>query len=313
MKVLVTGASGFIGSALCAHLVSLGHAVVPVVRRHGNLSNARIVRADDDAGWRSALDGCDSIVHLAGRAHVMREQEPDPLRAFRETNVDATLALAHRAVAAGVRRLVFMSTIKVNGEHTAPGSCFEPDDEPAPEDAYALSKWEAEQVLFTIARGTGLDVVVIRPPLVYGPGVKGNFAALIKWINKGIPLPLGAVDNQRSMIALENLISFVTICADRAASPQAANHVFLVSDGNAVSTTYLLKQIALSYGRQPSLIPVSTGLMFFCARLIGKASMANRLLGSLVVNDSKAREMLGWLPPITMDEQLRRMSDAASF
>jgi nucleoside-diphosphate-sugar epimerase len=311
VNVLVTGASGFIGSALCAHFAALGHAVVPVVRRHSDLPNARIVGDEDDARWSAALNGCDSIVHLAGRAHAMRE-EADPLRALRIANVDATLMLARRAVAAGVRRFVFMSTIKVNGEHTKLGSCFEPNDEPAPEDAYALSKWEAEQGLVNIARETGLEVVIIRPPLVYGPGVKGNFAALIGLVKKGIPLPLGALDNQRSMIALDNLNSFIALCADRAISPQATNQVFLVSDGKAVSTTELLKQIALAHGRQPSLFPVPMGLIRFFARLIGKTSMIDRLLGSLVVNDSKAREMLGWQPPITMDEQLRRMSCATS-
>lgn len=311
MKVLVTGANGFIGSALCDHLTALGHAVVPVVRRHSALANARILDEEDHAGWSTALDGCDSIVHLAGRAHVMREYEQDPLKTFRADNVEITLALAHRALAAGVKRFVFMSTIKVNGEHTRPGRCFEPDDEPAPSDAYALSKLEAEKGLFNIARETGLEVVVIRPPLVYGPGVKGNFAALIKWVNKGIPLPLGTVDNQRSLIALENLVSFVTLCADRNASPQAANQVFLVTDGKPVSTTDLLKHIAHAYGQQPNLIPVPAGLMRLTARLIGKANVADRLLGSLVANDSKAREMLGWQPPISMIEQLRRMSSAS--
>ena len=306
MKILVSGANGFIGRALCAYLSSLGHEVVPAVRRPSNIKGEHLVRSE--LSWRAALTGCESVVHLAGRAHVMQDHEPNPLQAFRAANVVTTTELANRAVEAGVRRFVFMSTIKVNGEETAPGCRFKPDDLTAPQDPYAISKWEAENGLLEIARKTGLEVVIIRPPLVYGPEVKGNFASLIRWINRGVPLPLGATHNRRSMLALENLVSFAALCADIEASPNAKNQVFLVSDGEDVSTSELLRRVAKAYGRNSRLLPVPVGLLWFAARLIGKASLAHRLLGSLVIDGSKAREMLGWRPPVTMDEQLQKMA-----
>lgn len=306
MKILVTGANGFIGRALCAYLSSLGHEIVPAVRRPSNMNGEHVVR--NELSWRAALTGCESVVHLAGRAHVMQDHESDPLQAFRAANVVTTTELANRAVEAGVRRFVFMSTIKVNGEETVPGCRFKPDDLTAPQDPYAISKWEAENGLLEIARKTGLEVVIIRPPLVYGPGAKGNFASLIRWINRGVPLPLGAIHNCRSMLALENLVSFAALCADIEASPNAKNQVFLVSDGEDVSTSELLRRVAKAYGRNSRLLPVPVGLLWFAARLIGKASLAHRLLGSLVIDGSKAREMLGWRPPVTMDEQLQKMA-----
>lgn len=310
MKVLVSGANGFIGRALCPYLTSLGHTVVPVVRRPCNMDGEHVV--GDELSWESALTGCDSVVHLAGRAHVMRDREKDPLPAFRLANVDATLDLANRAVEAGVRRLVFMSTIKVNGERTVPGSSFRPDDPPAPEDAYAVSKWEAEQGLQEIAVKTGLEVVVIRPPLVYGPGAKGNFSSLIRWGCMGIPLPLGAVHNLRSMIGLDNLLSFTALCADTGASPNAKGQVFLVSDGHDMSTTELLCKIMHAYGCTSYLLPVPVGLIRLAAWLTGKAALTDRLLGSLTVDDSKARELLGWHPQVSVDEQLRKMANVAT-
>lgn len=312
MKVLVTGANGFVGSALCPHLVSEGCEVIPVVRRPSKLPGALVLSADDDAGWLSALTGCDSVVHLAGRAHVMQETTEDPLAAFREANVQASLTLAKRAARARVRRLVFMSTVKVNGEHTAPGACFRPEDVPAPQDPYAVSKWEAEQGLQQIAQQTGLELVVIRPPLVYGPEVKGNFAALVKMVQRGVPLPFGAVHNQRSMVGLDNLVSLVSLCANPATSPRAAHQVFLVSDGSDVSTTVLLKKVAHAFNMPSRLIPVPVSWMREGAKLLGKSDMADRLLGSLVVDDSQTRALLGWHPPISLDEQLQRMKHAAS-
>ena len=306
MKILVTGANGFIGRALCAYLSSLGHEIVPAVRRPSNIKVEHVVRSE--LSWRAALMGCDSVVHLAGRAHVMQDHEPDPLQAFRAANVVTTTELANRAVEAGVRRFVFMSTIKVNGEETAPGCRFKPDDLKNPQDPYAVSKCEAENGLLEIARKTGLEVIIIRPPLVYGPGVKGNFALLIRWINSGWPLPLGAIHNRRSMLALENLVSFAALCADIEASPNVKNQIFLVSDGEDVSTSELLRKIAKAYGRNSRLLPLPVGGIRFAARLMSKASIADRLLGSLVIDDSKAREMLGWRPPVTMDEQLQRMA-----
>jgi nucleoside-diphosphate-sugar epimerase len=311
MKVLLTGASGFIGRSLVAYLLARGSEVVPVVRRASGIPNERVLHLEDSDAWRIALEGCDSVVHLAGRAHVMRETAADPAQAFKTANVENTLTVARYAAAAGVPRFVFLSSVKVNGERTQPGQCFHADDKPDPQDDYARSKLAAEEALFELSAQTGLEVVVIRPPLVYGPGVKGNFAQLIRWGTGRIPLPLGAIDNARSMIALDNLLQFVHLCADRTASPKAANQVFLVADGPAVSTTQLLKQLAAAYGRGPWLMPVPGTLLRWMARLLGKSRAADKLLGSLVVSDEKARALLGWKPSIDPNEQLRGMHDVA--
>ncbi len=311
MRALVTGANGFVGRALCPHLVALEHEVVPVVRQPGGVVAERIVH--DEASWKAALEGCDTVIHLAARAHIMHDSARDSLQRFRANNVDPTMELATLAVAAGVRRVVFMSSIKVNGEETVPGLRFRPDDPPCPKDPYAISKWEAEQGLLEIAQRTDLEVVIIRPPLVYGPGVKGNFASLIKWVKNGVPLPLGAVQNHRSMIALENLVSFTALCADIDASPNAKGQVFLVSDGEDVSTAELLRRVAKAYRCSNRLFSVPVGLMCSVARWVGKSSLADRLLGSLAIDDSKARQMLGWCPAVSMDEQLKRMAQYDSL
>lgn len=306
MRVLVTGASGFVGRALAPYLAGLGHEVVSTVRRPSGILHEYIV--GNEASWMSALEGCDSVVHLAARAHVMREQERNPQQAFRVNNVDVTIELAARAVKAGVRRFVFMSTVKVNGEETAPGCSFRADDPPHPKDFYAVSKWEAEQGLLEIAQKTGLEVVIIRPPLVYGPGAKGNLASLIRWVKIGIPLPLGAVNNRRSMIALDNLINFTALCADFDASPNAKGQVFLVSDDDDVSTAELLRRVAKAYRCGGRLFLVPVVLMRHAAGWMGRTSTADRLLGSLVIDDSKAQQLLGWQPPVSMDEQLKKMA-----
>jgi nucleoside-diphosphate-sugar epimerase len=228
-----------------------------------------------------------------------------------EANVAPALALYHRATLANVRRFVFLSSAKVNGERTAPGASFSPEDIPAPENAYAVSKWEAEQQLWAVAKQSGPQLVVIRPPLVYGPRVKGNFAAVVKWIQKGIPLPLACVHNERSMIAVENLSSFIALCADPDRSPRAANQTFLVSDGVPVSTTELLRQIAAAHKTKARLFCIPPCFMQICFCLLGKSAQADRLLGSLVLNDTKNQELLDWVPPITMAEQLQRMHSAA--
>lgn len=306
MKILVSGANGFIGRALCRHLIYHGHLVVAAVRRSYGLDGEHVV--GDQSSWMRALIGCTSVVHLAGRAHVMLDNESDSLQAFRAVNVIKTIELANRAVEAGVRRFVFMSSIKVNGERTAPGCYFNPNDVSAPQDPYAISKLEAENGLLEIARKTRLEVIILRPPIVYGPGVKGNFASLIRWIDRGWPLPLGAIHNHRSMLALENLVSFTALCADIEASPNAKNQIFLLSDGEDVSTTELLRKIARAYGRKSRLVPLPAAAIRLLARMTNKASLADRLLESLVINGSKAHEMLGWSPPLTMDEQLNEMA-----
>jgi nucleoside-diphosphate-sugar epimerase len=219
-------------------------------------------------------------------------------------NRDAKLNLARQAADAGVERFIFISSIKVNGEDTSAGLPFKPDDKNIPADPYGLSKYEAEQGLLALGEETDMEVVIIRPPLIYGPNVKANFASMMAWVNKGVPLPFGAIHNQRSLVALDNLVSFIMLCMSH---PKAANEVFLIADGEDVSTSDLLRKVAKAFGKQSRLIPVPVELMTFFATLIGKGAMANRLFGSLQVDSSKARELLGWKPVITMDEQLAKM------
>jgi nucleoside-diphosphate-sugar epimerase len=306
MRVLVTGANGFVGSALCSHLSKLGHHVVAAVRRRSGIMDEYIF--EDETSWQSSLTGCDSVVHLAGRIDPIQGHEDEVLHYFRAVNLKATINMAYRAAKAGVRRFVFISTIKVNGEETAPGFSFNPEDFPAPQGPYAISKWEAEQALSMIAEETGLEVVIIRPPLIYGPGVKGNFASLIQLAKMGLPLPFGAIKNRRSMIALDNLVSFIALCADINASPNAKNQVFLICDGEDVSTTELLRKVAEAYDYNIRLFSMPVGLMRYVAKVMGKATLSNRLFGSLVINDSKARKTLGWHPIVNMEEQLKQMA-----
>jgi len=237
----------------------------------------------------------------------MNDAVPDPLAEYRKVNVEGTLNLARQAAKAGVSRFVYISSIKVNGEQTASGKPFTPDDEPAPEDSYGVSKLEAETGLHEIASETGMEVVIIRPPLVYGPGVKGNFASMIKLVDKGLPLPLGAIHNKRSLVALDNLVDLITTCIDH---PAAANQVFLAGDGQDVSTTELLRGVGRAMGKPARLIPVPAGMLMFGAGLLGKKAVGQRLLGSLQVDISKARNLLGWEPPLSVEEGLRRCFDS---
>jgi nucleoside-diphosphate-sugar epimerase len=251
--------------------------------------------------WNDALAGVDSVVHLAARAHIMNDEVADPLAEYRRVNVDGTRNLARQAAAAGVKRFIFISSIGVNGNiNTRP---FTEDDTPNPAELYAQSKWEAEQGLWEIQRETGMELVIIRPPLVYGPSAPGNFGSLLKWVEKGIPLPLGAVHNRRSLVALDNLVDFIITCIDH---PAAANQTFLVADGEDLSTTELLRRVGRAMGKPVRLIPVPMGLLQAGARLLGKQEMARRLCGSLQVDIAKARTMLSWKPPVAVDEGLRR-------
>lgn len=304
MKILVTGANGFIGSALCPYLSGLGHAVVPVVRRPCDLPHAKIIKLDEEAEWGPALGGCDCVIHLAGRAHVMRESEPDPLAAFRVANVDATMHLARRAFAAGVKRFIFVSSIKVNGEETAQDCHFRPDDLPRPKDAYAISKFEAEQALLSFAQKNKLEVVIIRPPLVYGPGARGNFERVLKWVARGIPLPLSAINNnRRSLVCLYNLNHLISTCIEH---PSAANQIFLVSDGEDLSTSDLLVRTSRALGRKPRLFYVPTWMLKACTLIVNEPDLYLRLCCSLQLDITKNKELLKWLPPISVDEGLCR-------
>ncbi len=310
MKVLLTGATGFVGRPLYGELMARGHRVVSVVRRSAGLTEEVVVPDIGDAtDWRGPLSGCDAVVHLAARVHVMGDAKNiDAFARYRRTNTDATLNLARQAACAGVRRFVFVSSIKadrVDGV-ALPGE----SDASSAEEAYSASKWEAEQGLMEIAARTGMEVVIVRPPLVYGPGVKGNFAALVRWVRTGWPLPLGAVENRRSLLAVDNLVDFLALCADHARSLQAANQTFSLSDGEDVSTPELLMRVARAYRVSARLVPVPPAWLRFFGRMVGKQAAVERLLGSLTVDATPARVRLGWQPVVTMDEQLARMAMA---
>ena len=253
--------------------------------------------------WTAVLGGQDVLIHAATRAHVMKDETEDPLAEYRKVNVDGTLNLARQAAEAGVRRFIFVSSIKVNGEQTAEGRPFNAESTPAPEDAYGISKMEAEKALQALAEETGMEVVIIRPPLVYGPGVKGNFATMIKLLKKGFPLPLGAIHNKRSLVALDNLVDLIITCIDHA---EAVNQVFLAGDGEDLSTSELLRGIGKAMGQPARLIPVPRGMLMFAAGILGKKAVAQRVLGSLQVDISKARYLLGWEPPLSVEHGLRR-------
>jgi len=320
VKALITGATGFVGKALIADLLSKACEVKALVRQSSvvlPLAVEQVVVGDlvaltlsDPSGFsKEVFEGVDAVIHTAARVHVMDDEATDSLAEFRKINRDATLVLARLASEAGVKRFIFLSSIKVNGEMTRPGHSFKPDGVHVPDDPYGLSKYEAEQSLLELAKKTDMEVVIIRPPLVYGPDVKANFASMINWMGKGVPLPFGAINNKRSLVALDNLVNFIALCADREKSPKAANQIFLISDDEDVSTTELLRKVAKAQNKQAWLIPVPVSLMTFAAKLIGKGDVANRLFGSLQVDSSKARDLLGWKPVVTMDEQLQKMTN----
>ena len=310
MQVLVTGANGFVGRAVCTHSMVHGFCVHAVTRSRcvfpENVKNTVVLTMDGNTLWNDALAGCQLVVHAAARVHVMSDKSENPLDEFRRVNVQGTLNLARQAAAAGVGRFVFISSVKVNGEATQPGNTFSADDAPAPLDAYGISKMEAEQGLRSIATETGMELVIIRPPLVYGPGVKANFASMMRWLKRGVPLPLGAIHNQRSLVALGNLVDLVVTCLTH---PAAANQTFLVSDGQDVSTTALLRRMGQAMHRPARLIPVPAGLLMQAAGLVGKGDMAQRRCGSLQVDIEKTRRLLGWKPPLTLDQGLKKAAE----
>jgi nucleoside-diphosphate-sugar epimerase len=309
MRVLLTGGSSFVGQALLGLMAGKRDISIRCSFRHTYPNNAHagveVVNADlsPHSDWSFALADVSMVVHIAARVHVMHDTATDPLTAFRKVNVDGTLNLARQAAAAGVKRFVFISSVKVNGESTSPAQVFNENDVPNPQDAYGQSKLEAEEGLRQISAETGIEVVIIRPPLVYGPGVKANFAALMRAVQKGYPLPLGAVYNQRSLIALDNLVDFIISCINH---PLAANQTFVVSDGQDLSTTELLKGMAKAAGVPSRLLPIPVWALQAAASVLGKGDVVQRLCGNLQVDISKARNLLGWVPPISVEEGLRR-------
>ena len=293
MTILVTGATGFLGRAVVDHLIARGRAVRAAVRTDAGPGAVAVGDLSVDTDWSVALTGIDTVVHCAARAHVMRETSDDPLALFRAVNTEATAALARQAVAAGVRRFVFISSIGVNGAATD-GVPFRHDDPPHPHSPYAVSKHEAELALHAIAAGTGLEVVVIRPPLITGPDPKGNLATLNRVIAKGLPLPFGLVTrNRRDLVSRDTLCRLIDTVIDH---PAAAGQTFLVSDGAPLSTRALLERMAADEGRSITLLPVPPAFLSLPLRLLGKGAMASQLFGDLEVDIAHTRQTLGWAP-----------------
>lgn len=311
MNVLLTGATGFIGRTLTYNLAQQGFAVIGAVRTPASILPPHIPQVSignllSDTDWTTALLDIDTLIHLAARAHILKDQATDPLAAFRETNTYATLNLAQQAANAGVQRFIFISSIGVNGNQTYTKP-FTADDLPTPAEPYAVSKHEAEIGLRQIAAETGMEVVIIRPPLVYGANAPGNFGQLIKTVARGIPLPLGNIHNQRSLVALPNLIDLITTCIDH---PAAANQTFLVSDGEDLSTTELLQRLSHALGKPARLLPIPQSWLETALTLVGKRAIAQRLCGNLQVDISKTRDLLGWTPPVSVDAALHQTAQA---
>ncbi len=305
-RILVTGAGGFVGGALCRVLTAAGYHVVAGLRRDAGLEGAAECRALGDLGGDGALDaaleGIDAVVHLAGRAHVVTDRAADPMQAYRRTNVDGTRRLAEAAIAAGVGRLVFLSSVKVNGEATH-GTPFSETDPPAPEDAYGVSKWQAEQALARLSGEGGLETVVLRAPLVYGPGVRANFLSLMKLCDSPLPLPLGGLtDNRRSLVYLGNLTDALRIALVR---PEAAGRTYLVGDGEDVSTAGLARHIRDALGRPARLLPIPAAALRAVLTVAGRGAAAHRLTGSLAIDSGRIRRELGWSPPYSLDQGLQ--------
>ena len=306
-NLLITGANGFVGRALISKLaLETNHFVRASVRKKiiqfpSQIEVVENMDASSNTNWTDALRDIDVVVHLFARVHVMDDKVADPLLEFRNINVNAPIALANAAAKQGIKRFVFLSSVKVNGESTF-HKPFSESDLPHPQDAYAISKWEAEEALRKISKDTGMEVVIIRSPLVYGPNVKANFLKMMQYIKRGIPLPLGAIQNKRSLIGVDNLVDFIATIISH---PNAANQTFLISDDEDISTTDLLRRIGKYIGRPARLIPLHPKILSFLFNILGRQDFGDRLLGSLEVDITKAKKLLAWSPPKTLDEGLR--------
>lgn len=308
-RVLVTGATGFVGRRLCQRIINDGGQVCRATRSLHHLADeVQVGEINNETDWTKALKRVDCVVHLAARVHIVNEKSKNALAEFRRVNVDGTLNLARQAADADVRRFIFISSIKVNGEESRPGHPFTENDKPSPQDDYAITKWEAEQGLLKLSEEREMDVVIIRPPLVYGPGVKANFRTLMCWLTKGIPLPFKSASNKRSLVSLDNLVDLIVTCIDHSA---ARNQVFLASDGRDLSTSELLQLLGGSLGKPAKLFPVPEWLLKTSLSLIGKHKVAVRLCGSLQADIIKARTLLDWKPP--QDVEKAMMATARDF
>lgn len=310
-RILVTGATGFIGKFLCRRLLVEGWIVYGTLRPSedpvslvAGVQPVIIEPLGPETSWNKSLAGIDTVIHLAARVHIMADPSADPLNEFRRVNVEGTLKLARDAVKAGVKRFIYISSIKVNGEETS--TAYTQDSLPNPTDPYGISKWESEQGLRQISSETGLEVVIIRPPLAYGPGVKANFLQLMRVVSRGVPLPFASIQNRRSFIFVENLVDALTRCATH---PKAAGQTYLVSDGEDVSTAELIHRIAHALDKRALLFPFPINFMRLAGKALGKSSALDRVFGSLVVDTSKIRSELGWRAPFTMDQGLRETAE----
>lgn len=309
MKVLVTGPDGFVGNAVCSQLLAKGRQVRGAQWKAALLTESCesviVGNIDSRTEWGLALENIDAVVHLAARVHIMDDTAEDPLKAFREVNVAGTRHLAEAAAKAGVKRFVFISSIKVNGESTSGRSAYSEKDDPAPEDPYGISKYEAEIALREIEAESGMEVVILRPPLLYGPSVKANFLKLIQFVDKGIPLPLGGIHNKRSLLSLTNFSDLISQCIE---APAAGGKTFLVSDGDDVSSPELVCRIAKALGKSSRLLPLPENIMKLAGKLTGKSEQVQRLCSSLQIDSSNVRKTLDWQPPCTMEQELEMVA-----
>jgi nucleoside-diphosphate-sugar epimerase len=311
LKVLLIGASGFVGRHLMRHLLAEGIPFRAAVHRSedgfpAGVEVVRGTRLDSRFDWSPALAGCDAVVHLGARVHIMADKSADPLADYRAINVDGTLSLGRQAISAGIRRFVFLSSIKVNGEATRPGQPFTASDAPMPLDPYGISKLEAENGLRALAGNTAMGVVVLRPPLVYGPGVRANFLSMMCWLHRGVPLPLGGIDNRRSLIGVDNLVDLIATGLNH---PAAVNQTFLASDGEDLSTSELARRLAAALEKRAHLLPIPQAWLLFGGRIAGQGGAVTRLCASLQVDIGKTGDVLGWRPPVSVDEGLRRTAN----
>ncbi|MBC3935991.1 SDR family oxidoreductase [Undibacterium sp. CY7W] len=312
--VLITGASGFVGQALTAHMLELGYHLIcptrqPLTTQHDDMRNPLITGLDAQTDWTEYLQQAGAVIHCAARVHVMHETATDPLSLFRALNVDASVNLARQAAAAGVKHFIYLSSVKVNGERSLPGHPLSEEDIAATHDPYGLSKYEAERALLTIGKKTSMAITIVRPPLIYGPGVKANFLSMMQAVRRGIPLPLASINNQRSLVYIGNLTHFLTHCLYH---PQAKNEVFQVSDNQDLSTPALLKACAQALQVKPRLFAFPPGWLSVLARISGRPGIADRLCESLQVDISKARRQLGWEPPFTVAQGLQYTAEHES-
>lgn len=300
--VLVTGARGFVGRALCDRLHAEGHDVKRIVRSSSDPNEIAVGEIGNATDWHGHLSGCEVVVHLAARVHVMDDLSADPLAAYLQANTYATLNLARQASEAGVRRFIYISSIKVNGE----SGHFAGSDVPSPVDPYAVSKWEAEKGLLEMAENSSMEIVILRPPLVYGPGVRANFLRLMRWVDMGVPLPLASVHNFRSMIFLGNLVDAIVQVMTRS---EGAGKTYLVSDGEDISTPNLIRKIATALGKHANLWPLPMKFLRFLGMLSGKSAEVDRLVGNLQINNNDFLRDLGWRPPYSLDQGITATAD----